>query len=319
MHDRGKFAILSAYRFIRLSESRLTELESVFRALSRYHAIRGLIITAPEGVNFTLSARKSGMDVFEQALLALEGFEATDIKRSWADSQPFRRFKIKRRTEIVTLDREEIFPNEEDETHLSPQEWERVLTEDLNVLLLDTRNSYETALGKFRGAIDPEIQSFSDFPEFVQRLDIPLDTKVLMYCTGGIRCEKASVEMRRRGFKNVYQLRGGILRYLEQFPDKRYEGECFVFDHRVAVQQDLRPSEAFRLCPHCGDPGVQRIDCDACQVATVVCKSCLSIPFRNTCSKNCAHHAERRASLPQRKSREDGSPLSLEDKDSCRK
>lgn len=160
-------------------------------------------------------------------------------------------------------------------------------------MLLDTRNVYETAIGKFRGAVDPKLQKFSEFSDFVTASDIPKNKKVLMYCTGGIRCEKASLEMQRLGFEDVYQLSGGILKYLEEFPDGPFEGECFVFDHRVAVDKNLRPSKQYKLCPHCGNPGDKSISCRKCGAQAIICDGCANNEYKVSCSKNCAHHLER--------------------------
>jgi len=120
-----------------------------------------------------------------------------------------------------------------------------------------------------------------------------------MFCTGGIRCEKAVPEVQRLGYGNVYQLQGGILRYLEEYPEGFYRGECFVFDHRVAVDSGLQPSKLYKLCPHCGNPAQEQVSCCNCGAAAVVCKRCLEQPGRKTCSKNCAYHARRVAARPR--------------------
>lgn len=162
------------------------------------------------------------------------------------------------------------------------------MLESEDTVLLDTRNSYETAIGKFRGAVDPGIEAFHEFPGFIQKAGLPKNKTVMMYCTGGIRCEKALLEMEKQGYEHVYQLEGGILAYLEQFPDKNFEGECFVFDHRVAVDQHLRPSTVYGLCPHCGHAGNVEIRC-SCGTVQKVCSTCYSTASRKTCSKRCAN------------------------------
>ena len=147
----------------------------------------------------------------------------------------------------------------------------------------------------FENAIDPKIAKFSDFKNFMEREALPKDKKLFLYCTGGIRCEKAVPEVMRLGYKNVYQLEGGILKYLEEYPEGHFKGECFVFDRRVSVDSNLKPTNMYSSCPHCGNPGKERIACSNCGCDTVVCHRCVSRADRNACSKNCAHHIRRKA------------------------
>ena len=139
----------------------------------------------------------------------------------------------------------------------------------------------------FKGAVDPNLKQFDEFPEYVNNCNIPKDKKVMMYCTGGIRCEKACLEMKRQGYQHVYQLKGGILQYIKECPNQKYQGECFVFDHRTAVNQDLAPSEQYRLCPHTGDPGDVTITCRNCGKEGVVHKACVGKEEYETCCKDC--------------------------------
>src|SRR5262249_18433563 len=138
---------------------------------------------------------------------------------------------------------------------------------------------------------DLNLQEFKEFPKKLKDAGIPKEKKVLIYCTGGIRCEKAILEMNRQGYQSVQQLQGGILNYLREFPQQDFEGECFVFDYRVAVDQGLAPTQAYLLCPHCGQPGKEKVVCSQCGRTETVCRNCLS-RGQQTCSKNCAHHAE---------------------------
>ncbi len=140
----------------------------------------------------------------------------------------------------------------------------------------------------FEGAIDPKLKMFSEFPSFVEKCGIPKNKKVLMYCTGGIRCEKALLEMEKQGYKNVYQLKGGILQYLKDCPNQKFKGECFVFDHRTAVGQQLEPSNRYSLCPHTGDPADLHITCSRCNKTAVVAAHCDDIQ-KQSCSKDCAN------------------------------
>jgi UPF0176 protein len=249
-----------------------------------------LVILGPEGINTTLSFPRDLEEKVKTELTAILAMGEFFFKDSYADKYPFHDFKIKIRPEIVTLQRTDLVPDGRPHRHLSPDEWNRVLkTED--VLLIDTRNSYEYEVGHFKGAVDPQTREFTSYPEFLKKAQVPKDKKILIYCTGGIRCEKAILEMEDQGYQNVYQLDGGILNYLEKHPNDMWEGECFVFDYRVAVDQNLNPSQTYRLCPHCGQPAKTKINCVQCGMEAICCDHCLELgQEQHTCSKNCAHH-----------------------------
>lgn len=286
------------YRFVSLSPE---QVEAIRRRLlegaTRENA-RGLVLLGSEGINGTIAGSAQAIGMIKELLLAVPEFSGLFFKDSHARKPPFRRFKIDLRREIVTLKADTSTPTKRN-NHLTAAEWQKLIESgDPDLLLVDTRNSYETQLGKFHGAFDPGITKFSDFRNVARSGVIPKDKKVLMYCTGGIRCEKAILEMQRAGYEKVYQLEGGILKYLEEFPCRAFEGECFVFDHRVAVDQQLQPSTRYGLCPHCGNPAEQPAPCAQCGTAQRVCEACRTVPERNTCSKNCAYHfrrAQRRA------------------------
>lgn len=203
--------------------------------------------------------------------------------------------KVKVKKEIVTLGDESIVPaSEKDASHLSPQQWNEFI-KNQNPVVLDVRNDYEMEIGKFKTAKDWQMKEFTEFPKLIENLEVDKDAPVLMYCTGGIRCEKASLEMRRQGYKNVYQLDGGILNYIKEFPNDEFAGECFVFDHRVAVDQTLEPSKSYALCVHCGQPAeLKPFECVQCKEPSVVCHHCMDEHKEDqsiqTCSKNCRHH-----------------------------
>jgi len=287
--------VTTFYYFVELSDTRLTELQKLLSLMAERLDISGLIVLAHEGCNGTISGARGSIEEFKQTLTAERGFTGLDFKDSEADRHPFRRFKVDIRKEIVAIGKEDIKPGGKN-GHLSPEEWHRILKNQEDVVVLDTRNFYETSLGKFKGALDPAISKFNEFPDFVKNCSIEKNKRVLMYCTGGIRCEKAAIEMQNQGFKNVYQLDGGILKYLEQYPEGEYEGECFVFDHRVAVDHNLKSSSRYRLCPHCGNPGEKKIQCTLCAKDTTVCERCLQENSFHSCSKNCAYHLRRRES-----------------------
>jgi UPF0176 protein len=260
------------------------------------------VILGKEGFNTTMACTdEAALDGFIEELKAVLQISKTSlIKKSHSDKRPFRRFDVKIREEIVTFEREEFVPKGE-HRHLSPADWNSYMERD-DVVVIDTRNYYETKVGKFAKALDLEIEEFVEFSEKIKALDTDREKPHLIYCTGGIRCEKAIYEMEAQGFKNVFQLEGGILNYLEQFPDKNFEGECFVFDSRVAVDQKLQPSQQYSLCPHCGDVSNVPMDCVKCDHHFLLCEKCLEKSKDDstlkTCSKNCRHHYKLR---PDRK------------------
>lgn len=284
--------IFTFYKFHNLTQAQVKTLESpIYRLAEKYEA-RGLMIFGTEGVNATLSAPEDRAFAFASDLTELLGMGLLDFKWSAADRHPFHDFKIRLREEIVTLSRTDIVP-QGPKQHLDEKAWDKAIAE--GAMVIDTRNHYEYEIGHFKNAIDPKIEEFSEFPKWLATSGIPKEQKVLIYCTGGIRCEKAIYAMEEQGYQNVYQLDGGILRYFEKkkaaATPTQYEGECFVFDYRVAVDQQLNPTHTFRLCPHCGQPGKTPIECIQCHVHAVVCGKCLEeSPERKTCSKNCAHH-----------------------------
>lgn len=288
--EQYPIAVTTFYTFSSLTPDALDHWEREIFQFAEERELSGLIISGCEGLNATVAGSDDTINSLKVLIRSIEGFENTIFKDSRSESVPFKRFKIKRREEIVTLKRPDFVPDTVKNNHLSPEEWDRVLRSEEDFVLIDTRNSYEVEVGKFEGAIDPEIHMFSEFGGFIDRAEIPKEKKVLMYCTGGIRCEKAIMEMQSRGYDEVYQLEGGILNYLQKFPNSKYEGECFVFDHRVAVNQDLLPSTTFKLCPHCGDPGNVGVVCPLCESEAIVCSECRALAHGETCSKNCAHH-----------------------------
>lgn len=285
-----KYAVTAFYKFTALPD--LVSVRTAIEGSAKNLDIQGLVVLAQEGVNGTVAATPNNLLQFKTSLETL--FGPLVFKDSLTKKSPFRRFKVRLDQEIVALGDATVMPEKSNSTRLTPQEWEEFLNSKHDYFLVDVRNSYETALGKFKGAVDPKTDKFNQFPEYVRGLDIPKDKPVLMYCTGGIRCEKAAVIMEQAGFKNVYQLEGGILRYIEELPNKSFEGECFVFDRRVAVDQDLAPSKRYALCHYCGDPGSLAIECAKCGKGSVICEQCSVQHSPATCSKNCDYHLKRK-------------------------
>ncbi|STX28207.1 rhodanese domain protein [Legionella beliardensis] len=204
--------------------------------------IRGTIILAAEGVNGTFCGSVEAVDYLENYLRSYANLSDLSFRRTFDDLNPFDKAKVKLRKEIVTLGAPEVNPVELTGTHLNPDEWNELLA-DPNVVVIDTRNDYEVKLGTFKGAINPETENFRDFPDYVAKhLIDKKDKKIAMCCTGGIRCEKSTSYLKKLGFEQVYQLQGGILNYLETVPveKSKWEGHCFVFDERVALDHGLK-------------------------------------------------------------------------------
>ncbi|MBX2989097.1 MAG: hypothetical protein KF802_14500 [Bdellovibrionaceae bacterium] len=251
--------------------------------------MKALIILAAEGLNGTAGfTSEAERDQFESELNAF--FRAAlDFKRSLSVIPPFRKLSIKIRPEIVSLGRPDLVPARQ-ANRLSAAQWDQAIAE--GAVLLDTRNLDESRIGSFRGALLPDIGRFEQFPAAVEKMNLDPQQKILIFCTGGIRCEKAALALSEQGFRDVHQLDGGILRYLEETGGGSWEGECFVFDDRVAVDTRLQPSQRYRLCPHCGRPADQVLSCGQCGKEARLCPECATrSPV--TCSKNCRHHAHR--------------------------
>ncbi len=283
--------VVSFYRFFAFSADRRAAFSDWLKAFESRLNLRGLFIIGQEGINSTFSILDTNELEFKTELLNFFGWQQTDVtfKESATTRHPFHELSVKERPEIVTLSRPDLVPNGQHQ-HLTAEQWQKALGED-DVVVIDTRNSYEYEIGHFKGALNPKTREFTEFPNWVKGANIAKDKKVLIYCTGGIRCEKAILELEDQGYKNVHQLDGGILSYLEKYPNSNYEGECFVFDYRVAVQQDLSPTVKYKLCPHCGQPANEKIKCVQCGVEEIVCAHCLEKEEQfKTCSKNCAHH-----------------------------
>jgi UPF0176 protein len=239
--------VAAFYQFAALPDFR--DQREPLRAMCTGLGLKGSVLLAHEGINGTLAGREEGIDAFVGELQhgALFGGRLDDLepKFSSASEMPFRRLKVRLKKEIVTLGDTTADPTRQVGTYVEPSDWNELIAAP-DTLVIDTRNAFEVAMGTFEGAIDPGIKSFGQFKEFAaEKLDPARHKKIAMFCTGGIRCEKASAYLLAQGFNEVYHLRGGILRYLEGVPkqESRWHGECFVFDERVALGHGLRPRQ----------------------------------------------------------------------------
>jgi UPF0176 protein len=223
--------------------------------LCQQHNIKGTILVAAEGINGTIAGTRSSIDTILAALRSDPCFADLEHKESTATKSPFDRLKVRLKREIVTFGIPTVNPSNLVGTYVKPQDWNELIANP-DVLVIDTRNQYEVEIGSFAGSIDPHTDSFTEFPAYVAaHLDPQQHKQIAMFCTGGIRCEKATSYLLSQGFENVYHLQGGILKYLEEIPaaQSQWEGECFVFDDRVAVTHGLEPG-THQLCWGCGNP-----------------------------------------------------------------
>ena len=248
-----RYIVAALYKFAPL-DNLDTMREAVLRACKE-HDICGTLLLAHEGINGTIAGSREGIDAILAFLRSYPALKDLEHKESYAEGEPFYRMKVRIKKEIVTIGIPEVNPNEVVGTYLNPEEWNKVISEP-DTILIDTRNDYEVKVGTFKGAINPQTETFREFPDYVkQHFDNQKHKKVAMFCTGGIRCEKASAYMKKLGFEEVYHLKGGILKYLETMPEEKslWQGECFVFDQRVTVRHGLELG-TYELCPSCRHP-----------------------------------------------------------------
>lgn len=249
----SKIVVCALYRFVRLEN--FEALREPLLALMEQYDVRGTLLLANEGVNGTIAGSREGIDAVVAWLRSDERLAPLDTKESLHDELPFRRCKVKLKKEIVTLGVEGIDPNRVVGTYVEPKDWNALIS-DPDVVLIDTRNQYEVDVGTFEGAISPVTDTFRQFPDYVkENLDPQKNKKVAMFCTGGIRCEKSTAYLKEQGFDEVYHLKGGILKYLEEVPEEEtmWQGECFVFDDRVTVDHKLQKGR-YDLCNACRLP-----------------------------------------------------------------
>jgi UPF0176 protein len=249
----AQWTVAAIYKFVKLGDC--ATLRVSLQAQCDAIGITGTLLLAEEGINGTIAGTRSGIDRIMEYLRNDPRLADLQHKESVAELPPFYRMKVKLKKEIVTMGVPGIDPTEQVGRYVKPEDW-NALVSDPGVLLVDTRNDYEVAVGTFKGAIDPRITTFREFPDYVRKhFDARKQPRVAMFCTGGIRCEKASAFMLKQGFTEVYHLQGGILKYLENVPAEQslWEGECFVFDQRVAVGQGLAPGH-YELCYGCSRP-----------------------------------------------------------------
>ena len=270
--------IITLYKFHKIHEP--LKLQAALKKELKNLDILGTIIIGNEGINGTVSGTNINLDRAIKRLKFHSKILDLDLKESFSKKSPFLRLKIKIKDEIVTMGKKNINPSTQAGEYINHKRW-NALIEDKNTLLIDTRNSYEYAIGTFKNSINPKTANFKEFPEWVKKQKFSetdkKQKKVAMFCTGGIRCEKASAFMKNEGFEKVYHLKGGILKYLEETETRNslWQGECFVFDDRVSVQHDLSEG-SYDLCHGCRMPITEQDKLSSHYVKGVSCSNCVN-------------------------------------------
>ena len=270
--------IITLYKFHKIQEP--LKLQATIKKELKNLDILGTIIVGNEGINGTVSGTSINLDRAIEHLKLHSKILDLDLKESFSKKSPFLRLKIKIKDEIVTMGKKNINPSTQSGEYINYKRW-NALIEDKNTLLIDTRNSYEYAIGTFKNSINPKTANFKEFPEWVKKQQFSetdkKQKKVAMFCTGGIRCEKASAFMKNEGFEKVYHLKGGILKYLEEIETRNslWQGECFVFDDRVSVKHDLSEG-SYDLCHGCRMPITEQDKLSSHYVKGVSCSNCVN-------------------------------------------
>ena len=276
-----KYKVAAFYNFLPITDQDISLLKNELTTLATNQELKGTILLASEGINGTICGVEIGIDLIIKKLKQILKISDVNVKYSWTDKQAFRRFKARKKKEIVTIGLNQINPTQSVGKYIKASEWNEFI-EDPDTVVIDTRNEYEIKIGNFAGALNPHTSSFREFPEWVDNYLKPLleknpSLKIGMYCTGGIRCEKATSYLIEEGFSDVHHLEGGILKYLEDVPSEKslWDGECFVFDQRVSLDHDLLPG-SHRMCHACGLPVSPEDLKKSTYIKGVQCEGCVN-------------------------------------------
>lgn len=271
--------------FIRMHRTVCKELE-----------LKGRVYVSAEGINGTLAGTIAAVDHYKAFLLEQPGFRDTEFKEDETSEIPFAKLIVKERPEIVSLKAgDDLVPGTEGVVYLDPEQWRRVMESDEDYVMIDVRNNYESKVGHFEGALLPDVENFYDFPQWLDEADIPKDTKVLMYCTGGIRCEKFSVLMKKRGYSDVNQLHGGIINYGKKQGGVHFRGKCFVFDDRLVVPVNPNDEDPISTCEVSGVPCDTYINCANMECNRLfICAEEAAVAMEGCCSASCKESSKRR-------------------------
>ena len=243
---------IAGYKFEPLND--IEVLVPEFQSICDDLDLKGSVYLSPNGINFSLAGSEEAVQQYLYFMEQDKRFLDIPLKKTYSETQPFRRMKVRQKKEIISLGREDINPRELTGDYVTPQELYAMYENNEDVIVLDTRNEYETRVGLFENAVDLQLDTFRDFPNAIKQLPEEYkDKQIVMYCTGGIRCEKASAVMLKSGFSDVKQLEGGVLDYFKETGGKYWNGDCFVFDERVALDTDLNETE-YIYCYICREP-----------------------------------------------------------------
>lgn len=292
------YRVILYYKFSPFADPRATVADH--KQLCRDLELKGRVYISGEGINGTLAGTPEHIDRYKTALRTLRGFEDTEFKEDECDRIPFARLSVKNRSEIVSLRvDEDLDPGSDGGKHLPPGEWRQVMESGEDYVLIDVRNNYESRIGHFEGALQPNVENFYDFPKWLEEAGIEKDRKVLMYCTGGIRCEKFSVLMKKKGYRNVNQLHGGILNYAREEGGKHFRGKCFVFDDRLVVPVNPDDEEPVSYCEITGEPCDMYINCANMECNRLfICSPKGAEMMEGCCSDDCRQHPRKRPFNP---------------------
>lgn len=294
----SQYVVCALYKFVALEN--FQTIRQPLLDLMLEQQVRGTLLLAHEGINGTVAGSREGIDAVLDWLQQQPGLDAIVYKESFTDEAPFKRTKVKLKKEIVTMGVEDIDPNQVVGTYVEPKDWNELI-KDPEVLLIDTRNDYEYVVGTFENAVNPKTETFREFPQYVKdHLDPQKHKKVAMFCTGGIRCEKSTALLKQEGFEEVFHLKGGILKYLEDVPKEEttWQGECFVFDDRVTVDHDLEPG-SYDQCNACRLPITEQDKLSEKYEQGVSCPYC----FDKTTPEQKARYLEREKQIQLAKQR----------------
>ena len=295
------FKVAALYKFAQIAKPE--DIKKKIKAKLKELNIYGTILVGDEGLNGTISGKENDLTKALDFIKKIPGFSDLDIKNSASETKPFMRLKVKLKEEIVTIGDKSIDPVNQAGKYVKSSEWNELIR-DPNTILIDTRNNYEYSIGTFKDAINPETETFREFPQWVKKQKFSKQDRknknIAMFCTGGIRCEKASSFMKLDGFDNVYHLKGGILKYLEETPSNEslWQGECFVFDDRVSVQHDLSEG-TYDMCHGCRMPITENDKKSKKYVRGVSCPNC----FNSKTLKQVERYKNRQKQIDLAKSR----------------
>ena len=275
--NKNFFKVAAFYAFTELLN--LEDLQRAFTHFLKKEDIKGTVLLAHEGINGTVAGTEDGIDRFKNFLQLNNLYQSQNFKTSTCAEDPFPRLKIKLKDEIVSIGNELVDPAKIVGEYVQPEDWNSLISQE-DVLVLDTRNTYEFSIGTFKKSIQPETTNFREFPDWLEGIEskgLDKSKKVAMFCTGGIRCEKASSLMKAKGFKNIYHLQGGILNYLEKIDEENslWNGECFVFDDRVALNHNLEVG-SYDMCHGCRMPITDKDKLEEEYVTGVSCPNCFN-------------------------------------------